>query len=227
MSASESSSAEPEAKSSRPSWWSNLFHRRGESAEAEPSDADSSTGNTASTTTLTQEELDRRVQAETDRREAKRQQAQRAEERKRLRDSDPWAYAEQERKEEEAQQGNFHLERLVTDLGAEHDKVTVDPVFFALPKAEQERILKLDGAGAGLAGRKLVVSESLKALEKHWKAEGAKDAETRLRRNPAFRKQVLSELRGQTPEPEMLPSGSASEADKTVSSLLREYYRLG
>jgi hypothetical protein len=115
----------------------------------------------------------------------------------------------------------------VTDLGVEHDRVTVDPIFFALPKAEQERILKLEGAGKGLDGRKLVVSESLKALEKHWKAEGAKDAETRLRRNPAFRKQVLSELRGQTPEPEMLPSGSASEADKTVSSLLREYYRLG
>lgn len=227
-SASESSSAEPQSESSEkaPSWWARMFHRRG-GEEAEPEGADSSNGSAPSTLTLTQEELDRKVQAETDRREARRQQAARAQERKALRDSDPWAYAEQERKEEEAQQGNFQLERFVTDLGAEHDRVTVDPIFFSLPKAEQERIVKLEGAGTGLAGRKLVVTESLKALEKHWKSEGAKEAEAKLRRNPAFRKQVLSELRGQTAEPEVLPAGSASEADKTVSGLLRDYYRLG
>jgi hypothetical protein len=213
---------------SSPGWWQRIFNRRPAAQETATEDGEPGrTGGTSEALRLTQEELDRKVQAETDRREAQRAARQRIEERKKLRDTDPWAYAEEERKEEQAVQGNFQLERFVTDLGVEHDRVTVDPIFFALPKAEQERILKLEGAGKGLDGRKLVVSESLKALEKHWKAEGAKDAETRLRRNPAFRKQVLSELRGQTPEPEMLPSGSASEADKTVSSLLREYYRLG
>ena len=115
----------------------------------------------------------------------------------------------------------------MTDLGSAHDRVTVDPIFLALPKAEQERILKLDGVGRGLDGRKLVVTESLKALEKHWKAEGAKDAEAKLRRNPAFRKQLLAEARGQTVEPEILSAGSPSEADKNLSGILREYYRLG
>jgi hypothetical protein len=226
--APEPSSAEPDSQSSKaPSWWSRMFHRRGGVEETGPQGEDSTTESASSVVSLSQEELDKRVQAEADRREFQRQRAEKERAKRELRDKDPWAYAEQERKEEEAQQGNFHLERFVTDLGAEHDKVTVDPVFFALPKAEQERILKLEGAGIGLPGRKLVVSESLKALEKHWKAEGAKDAEAKLRRNPAFRKQVLSEMRGATPEPELLPAGSASEADKSVSELLRSYYRLG
>jgi hypothetical protein len=220
-------SDESQEKSS-PGWWQRLFNRRPAAQEARTEDGEpGATGGTSAALRLTQEELDRKVQAEADRREAQRAARQRAEERKKLRDTDPWAYAEQERKEEEAQQGTFHLERFVTDVGSAHDRVTVDPIFNSLPKAEQERILKIDGVGQGLEGRKLVVQESLKALEKHWKAEGARDAEAKLRRNPAFRKQVLSELRGQTPEPEMLPSGSASEADKTVSSVLREYYRLG
>lgn len=220
-------SDESQEKSS-PGWWSRLFNRRPAAQEASTEDGEpGKTGGTSAALQLTQEELDRKVQAETDRREAQRLARQRVEERKKLRDTDPWAYAEQERKEEEASQGNFQLERFVTDVGSAHDRVTLDPLFNSLPKSEQERILKIEGVGKGLDGRKLVVQESLKALEKHWKAEGAKDAETRLRRNPAFRKQVLSELRGQTPEPELLPSGSASEADKTVSSLLREYYRLG
>lgn len=223
-----STSDEPKEGSS-PGWWQRLFNRGRPAQEAQPDDGgeQASPGGASQRLTLSEEELKRRVQAEADRRDYDRAQRQKAEERKKLRDTDPWAYAEQERREEEAQQGTFHLERFVTDVGSAHDRVTVDPIFTSLPKAEQERILKIDGAGQGLEGRKLVVHESLKALEKHWKAEGARDAEAKLRRNPAFRKQVLSELRGQTPEPEMLPSGSASEADKTVSSLLRDYYRLG
>jgi hypothetical protein len=220
-------SDESQEKSS-PGWWQRLFGRRPTAQEARTEDGEpGATGGTSAALQLTQEELDRRVQSEADRREAQRAARQKVEERKKLRDTDPWAYAEQERKEEEAQSGNFQIERFVTDLGSAHDRVTVDPIFLTLPKAEQERIVKLEGAGQGLEGRKLVVQESLKALEKHWKAEGAKDAEAKLRRNPAFRKQVLAELRGQTPEPELLPSGAASDADRTVSGLLRDYYRLG
>jgi hypothetical protein len=213
---------------SSPGWWSRLFNRRGSAQEATAEDGErSSADGTSDASKRTQEELERKVQAEADRREAQRIARQKVEERRKLRDTDPWAYAEQERKEEEATQGNFQLERFVTDVGSAHDRVTLDPLFNSLPQSEQERILKIEGVGKGLDGRKLVVQESLKALEKHWKAEGAKDAEMRLRRNPAFRKQVAAEIRGQTPEPELLPSGSASEADKTVSDLLRTYYRLG
>jgi hypothetical protein len=95
-----------------------------------------------------------------------------------------------------------------------------------LPQEERDRILKLDGAGTGLEGRKLVVKESLRALEKHWRAEGAKEAEVKLRRNTAFRKQVLAEFRGGAVEPELLPGSSGSAADATVSALLRGHYGL-
>lgn len=213
---------------SRPGWWTNLFRRRGdpEPSESEPQEP-AKPETEPSKLSLTQEELERRIQAETDRREAKRAQEARYARKRELRESDPWKYVEEERKEEELAFGTGQLEQFVTNIGSEHDKVTIDQVFLALPQQEQERIGRLEGAGHGLEGRKMVVQESLKALEKHWKAEGARDAEARLRKNQAFRKQVLGEMRGQTAEPELLSGGSPSEADKTVSGLLRDYYRLG
>lgn len=226
----DSTSADAEASPSKsPSWWQRLTGRgNGGPSEDQPSTEESTAAAKASSTfTLTEEELERKVQAETDRREARRAADAKAKQKRELRDKDPWAYAEQERQEEQVGQSGQQLEQFVTTIGTEHDRVSIDPVFLALPEAERERISKLDGAGQGLAGRKLVVSESLKALEKHWKAEGAKDAEARLRRNPAFRKQVLTELRGQSPEPELLPAGGGSESDKTISGLLRDYYHLG
>jgi len=203
-----------------------MFMRRGDPDPVDQA-VDSAAESTPSTLSLTQEELDRRVQAETDRREAKRAQEARYRARRELRDTDPWQYAEQERKEEEAAQGNFHVTQFLQNVGVEHDRVAIDPLFLALPKAEQERIQKMEGAGRGLQGRKLVVDESLKALEKHWRAEGARDAEQRLRRNQAFRKQLLAEARGQATDPDLLPAVSASEADRTVSALLRRHYNLG
>lgn len=230
-SASEPSSDQSEAQPSKaPSWWNNLFRRRGDpEPEADGSDADGAqTGSAASKTlTLTQEELDRRVQAETDRRESKRANDAKAQQRRNLRDTDPWAYAEEERKAEQSAESDQTMTQFFASIGTEHDKVSIDPLVLSLPQAERDRILKIDGAGRGLEGRKLVVSEAIKSLEKHWKAEGAKDAEARLRRNPAFRKQVLAEARGDTVEPELLPAASSAEADKTVSALLRSHYHLG
>lgn len=227
-SASQPSSVEPDKQSSEsPSWWQRMFHRRGD-PEPDESSADQAPERAApSTLSLTQEELDRRIQAETDRREAKRAQEARARQRREMRDSDPWQYAELERQEEQAAQGNHSVLQFMANIGVEHDRVSIDPLFLSLPKAEQERIKKIEGAGVGLQGRKMVVDETLKALEKHWKAEGAKDAEARLRRNPAFRKQLLAEARGQTPEPDMLPALSSSESDRTVSAMLRKHYHMG
>jgi hypothetical protein len=173
---------------------------------------------------LDQQELERRIQAETDRREAKRLRDAKVAERRKLRDEDPWKYAEEERKAEEAANSDAGIMQLFANVGVEHDRVSIDPMFQKLPEPERQRILKIEGAGRGLEGRKLIVDESLKALEKHWKAEGAKDAEARLRRNPAFRKQVLAEIRGDVPEPELLPSGPASNgrtSNQEVNDMLR------
>lgn len=171
--------------------------------------------------TLTQEELDRRVQAETDRREAKRNSEAKAAERRKLRDEDPWAYAEQDRQAEKQAETDTSVNSMFAQIGAHHDRYTLDPLVMQLPDAERQRIMALPGAGAGLDGRKLIVEEGLKALEKHWRAEGARDAEAKLRRNPAFRKQVFSEMRRGAPEPEFISGGAPSEADRTVSSILR------
>ena len=172
---------------------------------------------------LTQEELDRRVQAEADRREAKRVEQARSERRRRLRDENPWQYAEEERKAETEQTANQQVGDFFANISREHDKYSIDPIVEALPDAERKRILELEGAGQGLDGRKLIVTEGLKALEKAWKAEGAKDAEDRLRRNPAFRKQLLNEMRRSgVREPEFITGSASSTDDSSVSSLLRD-----
>jgi len=216
-----------ESTSESPNWWQRITRRQPRGREETEPNQESAASAEPGKVVLSQDELDRRVQAETDRREAKRATEAAARARRELRDKDPWAYAEEERKAEEAQSSTSQLDHLVVNIGAEHDRVTIDPVFLALPKAEQERIQKLEGAGAGLAGRKLVVDESLKALEKHWKAEGEKAAEAKLRRNAAFRKQVLAEARGGYAEPELIPGTSGgSAADQTVSALLRTHYDL-
>jgi hypothetical protein len=197
-----------------------LFRGRGSpepEVEDQPEPAE-----TSSAITLTQEELDRRVQAETDRREAKRAQQSQAERRRKLRDEDPWAFAEEERNAERAAETDAHTTQWLGNVGTTHDRYTLDPLVQSLPQAEQQRILALEGAGVGLEGRKLIVDESLKALEKQWKAEGEKQAEDKLRRNPAFRKQVLNEFRRGMSEPEFIGSGAPSASDRNVSNILRQ-----
>jgi hypothetical protein len=198
-----------------------LFRNGRGSQELEPEEQPEPTPQTSSAITLTQEELDRRIQAETDRREAKRATQASAERRRKLRDEDPWAFAEEERKAEQIAHLDQQNGEILGNIGATHDRFTVDPVVLALPQAERNRIMAIEGAGLGLEGRKLIVEEGLKALEKHWKAEGAKDAEDKLRRNPAFRKQVLNEFRRGMSEPEFIGSGAPSANDKNVSNLLR------
>jgi hypothetical protein len=215
--------SEPEAErvSAPPKWWQRLMGRR---EEPEPEAAEPEPSAETQKLVLNEQELERRIQAETDRREAKRLRDAKAAERRKLRDEDPWKYAEEERKAEEVAASDAGIMQLFANVGVEHDKVTIDPIFVKLPESERERILKLEGAGRGLEGRKLIVDETLKALEKHWKAEGARDAEARLRRNSAFRKQVLAEIRGDVPEPELLPSGPPSNgrtSSQEVNDMLR------
>jgi hypothetical protein len=213
-----------ESTSASPPWWRRMWRGRDEGSA--PAQGEESAEQTApSTVTLTEEEINRRVQAETDRREYKRQADARDAERKRLRDEDPWAYAEQERQAEHAAVVDWQTQQFLGTVGVEHDKYTLDPLVMQLPEDERKRILQIQGAGVGLDGRKLIVTEGLKALEKHWKAEGAKEAEARLRHNPAFRKQVLGEFRRGVAEPEFIAGGPATAADRNLSDMLRA--RLG
>jgi hypothetical protein len=171
--------------------------------------------------TLTQDELDRRVQAEVDRREAKRQREQREAEKRRLRKEDPYAYAELEEQEEAQQQTTQQFEQHIATIASAFDAEVLNPLTAAVPDAELQRILALENAGVGLEGRRLVVAESLKALEKHWRTEGAKDAEQKLRKNPAVRKELLAELRGISDEPDLAPA-EAPTRTRDVNAILRQ-----
>src|SRR5215467_14056369 len=204
--------------------WLRRLWRRG-SPEPEPQDAPATT-EVSDAVTLTQEEFDKRVQAEADRRESARNERARADRRRKLRDENPWQYAEEDRQAETVQSANQQVGDFFANVSREHDKYSIDPIVEALPETERTRILGLEGAGQGLDGRKLIVTEGLKALEKAWKAEGAKDAEERLRRNPAFRKQLLNEIRrGGAREPELIQGSASSASDNSVSNLLREQLR--
>jgi len=205
------------------SWFDRLLGRG--TPEPEPQDAPAQPA-APDAITLTQDELEKRIKAETDRRESKRIEQAKSERRRKLRDENPWQYAEEERKAEIEQAANSQVTDFFSNVSREHDKYSIDPIVEALPEAERSRILQMEGAGQGLDGRKLIVTEGLKALEKAWKAEGAKDAEDRLRRNPAFRKQLLNEMRRNgVREPEMISGVGGSPTDQSVSNLLREQLR--
>ena len=235
-SSSDVHAAEPESRTetspeqtderSSPSWWqsltSRLSGRRGE--EAVPSAEESTAEAESQTRTLSNEEIARLVQSEADRREALRNKEARDAERKRLRDEDPWQYVEQERQAEAAQQSEAQLNQLFQGIGQLHDSATLVPLMDALDPKERERLLALPGAGVGVEGRKLLTTETMKALEKHWRAEGAKEAEARLRKNQTFRKQLLSEFGGVS-EPEVVPSSggvSNGVSSEDVNNYLRQ-----
>lgn len=222
-------SPEPEAsdsESASPSWWQRLLGvgRDEESTESNAEGTEESSE--PEQRVLSEEELQRLVQSEADKRVAAlnkaQRDAQRAEERRRLRDEDPWQYAEVERQAEQAQVQDQQLGQVFQDIGSQFDSVTLQPIYDALPPAEQQRIMAIEGAGVGMDGRRLVTTEALKALEKHWRAEGERNAEQKLRKNPAFRKQVLAETRTSGDEPDLLPAGSSQgEHNDDINNFFR------
>lgn len=179
--------------------------------------------------TYTPDELQRLVQAEVDRREAKRAKDQAEAERRRLRDNDPFEYAERDRKAEEAANATNAYGEQIARVAQSMDRALLDPMLERLPEKDRAALFELPDAGVGIDGRKALASAALDGLEKHWKAEGERSAEKKLRDNPAFRKQVLAELRDspEMEEPEQINGttraprqNGTSGAD--VSALLRQ-----
>lgn len=153
----------------------------GESEATEPSAQ-------AKTLTLTEDELERRIQSETDRREARRQREAQARE-------DPVV----------------GQQVFVEHLLATYDQATIDPLIGALPDAERAQILAAANDLPPIEGRQAVTTAALKAFERVIRADEATKAETRLRNNPAFRKQVVlgdrdADVDG---DPDVLPNGAA------------------
>jgi hypothetical protein len=239
-----SSAPETEEHSSEDrSWWSRFLHTRGRhvSGSEEPSPAQEPNGHepvapALRTVTLSEDELQQRVarQAQSlhDRDLARRNRDAAEAARKRLRDEDPWQYAQQEKVREDTdrtrQEQTQQLMTLLGHVGRQHDAVSIDPVINRLPETERKRILDMPQAGQGLPGRKLIVDEALKTYGRLEYERGYREAQAKLKKDPVFRKSVLSELRGSYEEPELYPgNGSPQEGldDDNVSTILRRNYQ--
>ncbi len=181
-----------------------------EDSEREP---DQESAPTPKTLTLTEEELERRVQSETDRREAKRKTEADDAERKRLRDEDPYGYAEAEKARETEQEMASALHGVLGKAVADYDAHTVAPLLAALPEATRARLVA--DAPAGLEGRKALVAAAVAAIQA--------DVEEKLRKNPAFRKQVLAGVRDTEEQPDLAPatasSGTAIDGNAMLAGL--------
>lgn len=222
-------------------WWSRFLHTRGHQSDIDEASL-SVDGNghepiapAQRLLTLSEEELNQRIEREAqsrhDRETARRNREAQEAERKRLREEDPWQYAQTEKEREDLERTRTEqtqqLMGLLGHVGKQHDEHTIDPIINALSEKERKRILELPNAGQGLPGRKLIVDEALKSYGRQEYERGVRETQAKLRKDPVFRKSVLSELRGLYDEPELYPGqGSPTEGleDDNVSARLRRAY---
>ena len=196
-------------------------------ASAKP---DAGTTETDEPKAYTRDELGRFVQAETDRRENKRRidaeaKAKKDQERWEM-DNDPQAFVERKR-QEEAQQSDEATklsERIAVSQAAidGYDKSVLDPLMLELPEATQKKIVSTHAQLSGFENRQAIAKDALAALKRQYKTEGAREAEARLRSNPALVKQALVDLRDESEDP-VAVSGAASGNHRApdVNSWLR------
>lgn len=185
----------------------------------------------------TQDEFNRHVQAETDRRLAKFQReegerrrqaaaAEQARQERELRQKDPYAYArlveQREAENAQLQQQLQQTHGLLTSSVREYDTAVLDPIMTALPEKERKQIL--EGIGEGIPGRGQAATSALKVLEKHWKAQGVSEARQTLLKDQAFIKEVLARYGGQRPEPDHVPAinGAAPTRAGDMNTLMRQ-----
>ncbi len=187
------------------------------------------------TVVLTETELARRIQAESDRKLAK---IQRDEEAKRerekeveLRENNPYAYARlMAEREAEQEAARAEIEKLNGQLNEQitlYDRNVLDPLVTRLPDAVRKQVL--EGAGEGIPGRGKIAQGALKVLEEHWKTEGAKTARTRLMKDESFIKEVLARHGGMRIEPDSTPSlpASSTPAPTDENGTMNNFMRMG
>lgn len=234
------SSEQTEREGASPSWFQGLIGRftgRGvedQAGEADPGGVQEPDQPTTEPErlTLTQAELDERVNAEANRREAKRQwegalEAADAGDTRQLRvmaarGHGP-AQRELARRGETYELGEARAAELEQQASAEaavgeykaignlHDKHTLEPLLAGLPEAERGKVIAAgDAFTDGFQNRQAIVEAAVKAHQR-LAVDKAKDE---LRKDPVFRKEVLIGFRG-TPEhqePDLIEAVAASGA---------------
>jgi dTDP-glucose pyrophosphorylase len=171
--------------------------------------------------------LERRIQAEADRRLDKfqREEAQRrkATEERELREKDPYGYVELlKQREQEAEVVGKQLkaaqEFAITNVRT-YDSAVLDPIMAAVPSEERQRIL--GSIGDGIPGRAQAAAEAMKILHKTWKDQGRAEARKVLLNDQAFVKEVLARYGGQRQEPESAPAVASSGRSFNMNDLIR------
>lgn len=227
--------SEASTEASRPerdrvsTWFDRLL---GRTPQVEPEEGDSSdrqeepkaepAKQQPETMTLTQDELDRRVQAETDRREAKRAAEAARAQRKKLADEDPFQLAEDIKREMSHEEAADQVRRIHTNVMEAYDRDLLDPLVGRLPQEEAAKLVKEIDA-TGTKGRGKLQIAIVDALVKRAKAEGAKEAEAKLRKNPALLKQLLLQDREAEDEPEPTEgTGAGRTGAVDMNNVIRE-----
>lgn len=172
------------------------------------------------------QEFQRRVQAEVDRREALRSQRQRQQQERELRRTNPTEYARLKEQEEAQNSQAGAVGQALISLSQQFDEATVTPLMKALA-SDDDRNECLKDAGHGLPGRKQIVARAIEKLRKSsyddGYAKGKAEAEKGLRRsNSSLRKELLAELRAEDEEPELVPgNGRSNGAEATMNDWMR------
>ena len=183
-------------------------------------------GQAPQTLDLAPEELERRVQAETDRRESKRRQdevrrAQGAERERlvKLREEDPVAYVEEMGAIDEREHAAQTHAQVIQNVATYYDEQVIDPLIKALPADVARAILQ--GGPAEGDNRPHIVQEAFKAIQKAAYERGKKDGEAAVRKNPAVLKQIRAELRDQEETPDFVPASGGNGVGKDMNNFIR------
>jgi len=162
--------------------------------------------------TLTRAQLAEFVNGEVNRREAKQKaEADRAR-RRMLRDSDPLAFADEDRQREEVEEAQTAQQERMRQSLAYYDQHTLTPFLNRLPPDVVEQLRKETGGGVeGLEGREKLIARGTEILEERIRADERRKTSQALRANPALRKQqLLREAESDpTPDPETGGGGFA------------------
>jgi len=159
-------------------------------------------------------DLDRKVQSEVDRRDALRRKRELDEKRKKLRETDPLGFIELDKQlEEEANQQLTEVEKeqertmlvntVMQNSGSLYDRHVLDPFVQGLPQSVAQQVFK-EVDPDGLEGRSKLVKRALELLPAHYEKVAEEKAMEKLRKNQAFRKEILLEIRGEEEDPEII-----------------------
>lgn len=180
----------------------------------------------------TQEEFDRAIQAETDRREAHRRARNQTEEDRRLLKEQPHEYVrrQQERLTQEEEEAKLLTHPQIADRisGAvnenviEYDRQVLDPIRDMVPDSPEKHAL-MQNVGPGIEGRGKLARDLLNLLSKSHRAQ----ARSELLKDEAFVKEILMTRGGQRAEPEVVSAVGAAprREDRSQDSDMGDFIR--